>query len=100
MRATLIAADPDHYMTGMQRVQRRWDGRDGLILRLGYTEQPPPVLTARLIDAVHAARPDYPQYAADGIIHELVIEWVPRAELVTNPRTGKLRQVLDERPPA
>lgn len=101
VRAALIAADPEHYMTGMQMVQRRWDGKDGLLLRLGYTtEQPPPELTARLLDAVHAARPDYPQYAADGIIHELVIEWVPRGELVTNPRTGKLRQVLDERPPA
>jgi phenylacetate-CoA ligase len=99
VRAALIAADPDHHMTGMQMVQRRWDGRDGLILRLGYTAEEPPAaeLTARLIEAVHAARPDYPQYAADGIIHELVIEWVPRGELVTNPRTGKLRQVLDER---
>ncbi|NUR24741.1 MAG: phenylacetate--CoA ligase family protein [Catenulispora sp.] len=101
VRAALIAADPDHHMTGMQMVQRRWDGRDGLILRLGYTtEQPPADLTARLIEAVHAARPDYPRYAADGVIHELVIEWVPRGELVTNPRTGKLRQVLDERPSA
>ena len=100
VRAALTAADPDHFMTGMQMVQRRWDGRDGLILRLGYTEQPPPELTARLLAAVHAARPDYEIYAADGMIHELVIEWVPRGELVTNPRTGKLRQVLDERPPA
>jgi len=100
VRAALTAADPDHFMTGMQMVQRRWDGRDGLILRLGYTEQPPPELTARLLAAVHAARPDYEIYAADGMIHELVIEWVPRGELVTNPRTGKLRQVLDERPSA
>lgn len=101
IRAALIAADPEHHMTGMQLVQRRWDGRDGLILRLGYTaERPPAELTARLIEAVHAERPDYPQYAADGVIHELVIEWVPRSELVTNPRTGKLRQVLDERPSA
>ncbi|SEE07516.1 AMP-binding protein [Streptomyces sp. TLI_105] len=98
VRAVLVEADPDRYIAGMQMVQRRWDGRDGLILRLGYVEEPPADLSSRLVEAVYAARPLFPAEVADGAIHELGIEWVPRSELVTNPRTGKLRQVVDERP--
>ena len=97
VRAVLIAADPERFIAGMQMVQRRWDGRDGLILRLGYTEEPPAGLSERLVAAVYAARPLYPAEVADGVIHGLVVEWVPRGELVINVRTGKLRQVLDER---
>jgi len=98
IRAVLIAADPDRHITGMQMVQRRWDGRDGLILRLASTQDPPAELTGRLVDAVYAARPLYPAEVELGAIHPLLIEWVRHADLVTNPRTGKLQQVLDERP--
>ncbi len=100
IRAVLLAADPQQIITGMQMVQRRWDGKDGLIIRLSRTEQPPPDLTARLIEAVYAARPLYPAEVELGAIHHLIIEWVSRADLVTNPRTGKLVQVVDERPDA
>ncbi|MFE2913490.1 phenylacetate--CoA ligase family protein [Kitasatospora indigofera] len=99
IRAVLVAADPDHVIAGMQLVQRRWDGRDGLILRLGYTEEPPAGLADRLVEAVYTARPLYPAEVASGAVHHLTVEWVPRSQLVTNPRTGKLQQVLDERPP-
>ncbi|MEW1910305.1 phenylacetate--CoA ligase family protein [Kitasatospora sp. NPDC085895] len=98
VRAVLVAADPERHIAGMQMVQRRRDGRDGIVLRLGCTGQPPADLTERLIAAVYAARPTYPEEVAAGAIHPLTIEWVPRSELVTNPRTGKLRQVVDERP--
>ena len=100
IRAVLIAADPQRAITGMQLVQRRWDGKDGLILRLAYLEEPPADLTGRLVDAVYAWRPMYPAEVAAGRIHHLGIEWVRRAELVTHPRTGKLVQVIEERPVA
>ncbi|WP_329491487.1 phenylacetate--CoA ligase family protein [Kitasatospora sp. NBC_01246] len=101
IRAVLLAADPDRVISGLQLVQRRWDGRDGLVLRLGYTGPPPAApggLGERLVAAVYAAVPLYPAEVASGAIHHLAVEWVPRAELATNPRTGKLRQVVDERP--
>ncbi len=98
IRAVLIAADTERVIAGMQMVQRRWDGKDGLILRLAYTETPPAELTSRLLDAVYRARPLYPAQVEIGEIHHLRIEWVPRSGLVTNPRTGKLVQVVDERP--
>ncbi|MFD8598612.1 phenylacetate--CoA ligase family protein [Kitasatospora sp. NPDC059646] len=98
VRDVLLAHDPDHHITGMQLVQRRWSGRDGLIIRLGHTAPPPPALTETLRRAVLAARPTYDAEVAAGAIHPLQLEWVPRAQLATNPRTGKLRQVIDERP--
>jgi phenylacetate-CoA ligase len=98
VRAVLVAADTDQVVAGMQMVLRRWDGRDGLILRLASAEDPPPELTQRLHDAVYAARPQYPEWVAEGHIHHLRIEWVRREGLRTNPRTGKLVQVIDERP--
>jgi phenylacetate-coenzyme A ligase PaaK-like adenylate-forming protein len=98
VRAVLLAADPARHITGMQLVQRRWDGRDGLVLRLSCAAEPPTDLTGRLIDAVYAARPLYPEQVEAGAIHHLSVQWVRQSELVTNPRTGKLVQVVDERP--
>jgi phenylacetate-CoA ligase len=100
VRAVLIGADPDRIITGMQMVMRRWNGRSGLILRLASLAEPPAGLTERLIEAVYAARPMFPDEVAAGAVHPLQIEWVRRDGLVTNPRTGKLVQVIDERPVA
>ncbi|MEU7740850.1 hypothetical protein [Nonomuraea sp. NPDC049158] len=97
IRAVLIAADPSRAMSGMQMVQRRWNGKDGLTLRLACTEEPPPELTQRLIDAVYAARPLYPQTVEEGGVHPLTVEWVRPSELALHPRTGKVLQVVDER---
>ncbi|MEV0457316.1 phenylacetate--CoA ligase family protein [Catellatospora methionotrophica] len=98
IRDVLIAADADRVVTGMQLVTRRWDGRNGLILRLASLDGPPDGLTEQLIEAVYQARPMYPAEVKAGAIHDLRIEWVTRDGLVTNPRTGKLVQVIDERP--
>src|SRR2546429_6750928 len=87
IRAVLLAADPDQFITGMQLVQRRWDGKDGLILRLACTEEPSADLTGRVGDAVHAARPLYPAEV------EAVANYHPHVGLVrpslpvTNPPT-------------
>jgi phenylacetate-CoA ligase len=102
VRSALLAADPDQLICGMQLVERRREGRDELVVRLGHLEPPPAgglaALNERLARAAALARPGFLEEVADGAIHPIAIEWVPRAELVTNPRTGKLRQVLDERP--
>ncbi len=98
IRAVLIENDPDRVITGKQLVTRRWDGKNGLIMRLATLEAPPVGLGERLIEAVYAARPMYPDEVALGAIHPLGVEWVGRDGLVTNPRTGTLVQVVDERP--
>jgi phenylacetate-CoA ligase len=98
VHAALLAADRDGVMTGMQMVERRWDGKDGLILRLAGAHEPTPGLDQRLTEATYRARPLYREQADDGHIHHLRIEWVGPGELATHARTGKLIQVVDERP--
>lgn len=98
IHATLMAADTDRVMTGMQLVARRWDAKDGLVLRLASLQDPTAELSDRLVEAVAASRPPYTENVADGHVHPLTIEWVRPAGLVTHARTGKLVQVIDERP--
>ncbi len=98
VHAALLAADRDGVMTGMQMVERRWDGKDGLILRLASADEPTPELDQRLTEATYRARPLYREQADEGHIHPLRIEWVRPGGLATHARTGKLIQVVDERP--
>jgi phenylacetate-coenzyme A ligase PaaK-like adenylate-forming protein len=98
VHAALLAADRDHVMVGMQMIERRWDGRDGLVLRLACSDEPSSELTERLVRATYRARPLYRDQADEGHIHPLTIEWVRPGELATHARTGKLIQVIDERP--
>ncbi|MEV7342213.1 hypothetical protein [Streptomyces sp. NPDC093544] len=47
--------------------------------------------------APYAASPPYPAAVNRGAIHPITVEWVRLSELATNPRTGKLIEVVDER---
>ncbi|MEU6233498.1 phenylacetate--CoA ligase family protein [Kitasatospora sp. NPDC047058] len=94
------AADPAGRVTGVQLVVRRWDGRDGLVLRLACDGNPTglPELAAAVEARIHAARPLYPEAVTAGYVHPLSVTWVRQHELTVNARTGKLIRVLDERP--
>jgi phenylacetate-CoA ligase len=102
VHAALLGADRDSVISGMQLVERRWDGKDGLLLRVAtltdLDDGRLAELSDRLVDAAHKARPLYPATVADGHIHPLQVEWVRPGDLVTHARTGKLVQVVDERP--
>jgi phenylacetate-CoA ligase len=39
----------------------------------------------------------FPDLLRQGLVHPLAVEWVGAAELEINPRTGKLKRVLDRR---
>lgn len=104
VHAALLATDCDRVISGMQMVTRRWEGKDGLVIRLGSAVRRDAVATEvsdldrRLIEATHRSRPTYQEEVDDGHIHQLRLEWVKPQELATHPRTGKLVQVVDERP--
>jgi phenylacetate-CoA ligase len=75
---------------------------DGLVLRIvtsgleGELERLP-ALEKEIIRAIHANRPLYEQFVNEAKVHPIVIEWVRPGMLETNPRTGKLRRVIDRR---
>ena len=33
----------------------------------------------------------------DGLVHPLAVEWIESDDLIVNPRTGKLRRIVDNR---
>ncbi|MFJ3908824.1 phenylacetate--CoA ligase family protein [Streptomyces vinaceus] len=95
-------ADARGLVTGTQLVVRRWEGRDGLVLRLATASGHDPadleVLAKAVVTGLDAARPLYPDSVGAGFVHPLSVEWAGHRDLVVNPRTGKLVRVLDERP--
>ncbi|MFD6912681.1 phenylacetate--CoA ligase family protein [Streptomyces virginiae] len=105
----VTAADTAGHVVGMQLVVRRWDGRDGLVLRLATTpgdEARGPVagdraaLAEAVVTELETVRPLYPDSVRAGFVHPLSVEWARHRDLAVNPRTGKLVRVLDERPTA
>ncbi|MFB6805617.1 phenylacetate--CoA ligase family protein [Streptomyces sp. NPDC056387] len=97
-------ADTEGRVTGMQLVVRRWEGRDGLVLRLATAPGQDPagldLLAKGLVTGLNTARPLYPDSVAAGFVHPLGVEWVRHRDLVVNSRSGKLVRVVDERPTA
>ncbi|MGD3107088.1 phenylacetate--CoA ligase family protein [Streptomyces sp. YGL11-2] len=101
------AADPTGLVIGIQLVVRRWDGRDGLVLRLAVDGDPAGGdaeaaglghLAGAIAKEILAARRMYAEEVEAARIHPLTVEWVRHGELAVNPRTGKLKRVIDERP--
>jgi phenylacetate-CoA ligase len=82
-----------------QMVVVHHDRLDGLVLRIasGGAAKPDGVLAERIIGAIHAVRPLYEQFVREALVHAMKIEWVGMERLETNPRTGKMRKVIDRR---
>ncbi|MER7466883.1 AMP-binding protein [Streptomyces sp. NPDC097981] len=100
----VAVADTGGRVTGMQLVVRRWEGRDGLVLRLATTPGQDPaaleVFAKEVVTGLNTARPLYPDSVAAGFVHPLSVEWAGHRDLVVNSRSGKLVRVIDERPTA
>ncbi|RSS76740.1 phenylacetate--CoA ligase family protein [Streptomyces sp. WAC06614] len=104
----VAAADRDGRVVGMQLVVRRWEGRDGLVLRLATAPSDPADgpdgglddLAKAVVTELETVRPLYPDSVRSGFVHPLSVEWARHRDLTVNPRSGKLVRVLDERPTA
>ncbi|MGZ9929118.1 phenylacetate--CoA ligase family protein [Streptomyces sp. NC-S4] len=98
----VAAADTEGRVVGMQLVVRRWDGRDGLVLRLATApgEDGREALAEAVVTELETVRPLYPDSVRAGFVHPLSVEWARHRDLAVNPRSGKLVRVLDERPTA
>lgn len=105
----VTAADTAGHVVGTQLVVRRWDGRDGLVLRLatapgddapGAGTEGRAALAQAVITELETVRPLYPDSVRAGFVHPLSVEWARHRDLAVNPRSGKLVRVLDERPTA
>ena len=75
------------------------DRRDRCTLRVAVPkpERVPAEMSAAVAAELYKQRAMFPECVEKAVVHPLVVEWVPPGELLTNPRTGKLRQLLDRR---
>lgn len=98
VRRALGAAAAEMKVADFQLIVLHHDLRDGLVVRVA-AEAASGRETAgeRVVAALHRARPLYPQFVRESKIHPIRVEWVRPGELETNPRTGKLRRVVDRR---
>lgn len=73
--------------------------KDGGVLRLAVAKPQSldDAATERVIQGIYQQRKLYAEAVAQGLIHPLRIEWVLPDQLHTNPRTGKLMRVVDQR---
>ncbi|MEV8533809.1 AMP-binding protein [Streptomyces sp. NPDC051211] len=108
----VATADTAGRVVGMQLAVRRWDGRDGLVLRLATApgDEAPgdddrggdpaglESLAKAVVTELETVRPLYPDSVRAGYVHPLTVEWVRHRDLAVNPRSGKLVRVVDERP--
>jgi phenylacetate-coenzyme A ligase PaaK-like adenylate-forming protein len=80
-----------------QMERRRRDSIDELVVRI-ETEAPQPErpdLSRRIVAAILAARPVLAKNIAQGTAWPVVVELLPPHGLPLNPRTGKLKRVID-----
>lgn len=88
---------PDLQISQFQLVIRHFEHRDELTLRLAFngTELEKTAAQGRIREEYYHSRPMFKDQLNKGIIHPLQIEWATPQALETNPRTGKLRRVID-----
>jgi phenylacetate-CoA ligase len=87
-------------LRAFQIVTERKQGKDVLILRIsrpGAGQSIPTGLERRILDSLHDCRPMLAELAAAGKVGPSMIEWVEPQQIEVNPRTGKLKRILDLR---
>lgn len=93
------ALDGDLHISQFQMVLSHEERKDRLTFRIARAASAgaSAVPTERLITAFHASRPMFAASVAAGMIHELQLEWADPAQMEVNPRTGKIKRVIDRR---
>ncbi|WP_029002630.1 phenylacetate--CoA ligase family protein [Azorhizobium doebereinerae] len=85
-------------ISGFQLVVTHQGRLDRMTLRIGTGDPAAAAAhTAQISAAIYAARPMFGELLHKDLVHPLEVEWVSGRELETNPRTGKLRRVIDRR---
>lgn len=99
VRSLLDQAPPNVNILSFQLRIEHLQQMDRCTLRLAVAEPETMSVTdsEQLISMLFKQRPMFPDLIAQSIVHPLSIEWITPAQLLHNPRTGKLMQVIDRR---
>lgn len=84
---------------GFQVVLTHEEGRDCLTIRISVAEPQAatPAHSRAIEERLYTARPLFKKLVDSKFVHPLRIEWLSPSELAVNPRTGKLRRIVDQR---
>jgi phenylacetate-CoA ligase len=80
-----------------QLIIRHYEEKDELILRLAVHNKPGPATLNEVRERLYQSRPFLLELSEKNMIHPPRFELVSVSELVYQPRTGKLKRVVDER---
>ena len=84
-------------VTGFQIAARRKGTKDELVFRVVSTIEDEEQGYTDLENAMRTETPRYVPCLEKGLINPLAVEWITLDDLYTNPRTGKLRETIDQR---
>lgn len=82
---------------GFQAVVRRNGGKDELVFRIASSIADQLQGSRDLDNAMRTETTDYAKGLEKGYFNPLAVEWVESKDLYSNPRTGKLRETVDQR---
>ncbi len=99
MRSFLDGLELDFQVTGFQLLISHSELKDKLTVRIACPEKPADtkIIDQFIADSFGRERKMFAEASADNKIHPLHIDWVEPSAFEINPRTGKLRRVIDNR---
>ena len=99
MRAFLDGLKLDFQVTGFQLLISHSELKDKLTVRIASPEKPADtkMIDQFIADSFGRERKMFAEASAENKIHPLHIDWVEPSAFEINPRTGKLRRVIDNR---
>ncbi|KAH6652736.1 hypothetical protein BKA67DRAFT_536458 [Truncatella angustata] len=97
LRNIVVKVLGDGNISAFQVAARRSDRKDELVFRIASHLSDHDEWDKKLEGALRADTFQYVSNLETGIINPLVVEWVDIEAMHTNQRTGKLRDVVDER---
>jgi len=99
LQKILLVFNEDLPISGYQMIIDHINGKDKLTIKIGVEKIPDKIdiWSKRILDRIIDERPAFHEEEENGKVHPIAFEWVHSEELDTNPRTGKLMRIIDNR---
>lgn len=93
----IVSSLRDEKVNGFQVLLRRAKGMDEMVFRIACQPENPEQASQRVKGEMDRVHEEWAKEVAEEFINPLVIEWVSFQDLHCNARTGKLREIIDQR---
>lgn len=97
LRSLVARTLGDGFQDSFQLILRRSTGKNEVTFRFAASPEDPEQLTRALEQSLIAEFPKWGEYLEVGYIQPLKTEWVKVKDLVFTERSGKLKEIIEER---